>query len=126
MFSKFGIYDGTEFLYTESEWDFVSFIKLIWRYGYGPVKLQAFIDDHLRKFSRIYTLQENRQCYKTLKELLQAMSPVLDEGMTETTHAGFTKSGFSEILVDELVAATLSANYGQNTSVHEFVGTFMY
>jgi hypothetical protein len=44
------------------------------------------------------------------------------DDMHVPTKDGFRENGFSERIVDELVLATLRANYGQSTTVHKFVG----
>jgi len=55
-------------------------------------------------------------------DLLNAMSPQFVDDMHISTYDGFRENGFSERIIDELVTATLTANYGQSTSVHLFVG----
>jgi hypothetical protein len=50
------------------------------------------------------------------------MSPQFVEYMHVSTKDGFKEHGFSEKIIDELVSATLTVNYGQSTSVHKFVG----
>nr|CAD7396947.1 unnamed protein product [Timema cristinae] len=49
---RYGIYDGEEFVFTESQWEIMNYIKLVWRYGLGPLKLQNYIDDILTRFER--------------------------------------------------------------------------
>ena len=75
-------------------------------------------------FFRIYSLQDNGKTFLSLTELLNAMSPDFVEDLQETVKDGFTENGFSERLIDELVSATLTVNYGQSTKVHEFVGKY--
>jgi hypothetical protein len=50
------------------------------------------------------------------------MSHQFVDDMHVTTKDGFRENGFSERIIDELVFATLTANYGQSTTVHKFVG----
>nr|CAD7411179.1 unnamed protein product [Timema poppensis] len=120
---RYGIYDGEEFVFTESQWEIMNYIKLVWRYGLGPLKLQNYIDDILTRFERIYKLQKEGVAYNTVQELIGAMSPQFVEEMKTTTLLGLTEKGFSDRIIDELVTTTLTANYGQNASVHEFVGS---
>ena len=51
-YSKFGLYNGRDFVFTESDWEVITFAKLVWRYGYGAVKLQNYIGDMLDKFEK--------------------------------------------------------------------------
>jgi hypothetical protein len=50
------------------------------------------------------------------------MCPQFVDDMHVSTKDGFRENGFSERIVDELVLATLRANYGQSATVHKFVG----
>lgn len=53
---------------------------------------------------------------------MNAMSPQFEDDMHMSTRDGFKEYGFTEKIIDELVSATLTVNYGQSTSVHKFVG----
>ena len=53
---------------------------------------------------------------------MNAMSPQFEDDMHISARDGFKERGFSEKIIDELVSATLTVNYGQSTSVHNFVG----
>ncbi|KAJ9598876.1 hypothetical protein L9F63_026586, partial [Diploptera punctata] len=121
--SRFGLYDGKDFILTESKWELITLIKLAWRYGFGPLKLQNYIDDLLNKFERIYLLQDNGKTFLSVTDLLNAMSPDFVQELHVTAKDGFIGNGFSERIIDELITATLTANYGQSTIVHEFVGS---
>ncbi|KAJ9581485.1 hypothetical protein L9F63_023332, partial [Diploptera punctata] len=113
--SRFGLYDGKDFILTESKWELITLIKLAWRYGFGPLKLQNYIDDLLNKFERIYFLQDNGKTFLSVTDLLNAMSPDFVQELHVTAKDGFIGNGFSERIIDELITATLTANYGQST-----------
>ena len=70
----------------------------------------------------IYTLQANGKSFSSVLDLMNAMSPQFEDDMHISTRYGFKEHGFSEKIIDELVSATLTVNYGQSTSVHKFVG----
>ncbi|KAJ4439648.1 hypothetical protein ANN_07776, partial [Periplaneta americana] len=122
-YSRFGLYDGRDFLFTESNWEIINLAKLIWRYGYGPLELDNYINNMLNKFELIYTLQANHKSFATVLELLTAMNPQFVNAMNTSAYSGFQEKGFSQRIIDELITATLTANYGQSTTVHEFVGS---
>lgn len=70
----------------------------------------------------IYTLQANGKSFSSVLDLINAMSPQFVDYMHISTRDGFKENGFSEKIIDELVSATLTVNYGQSTNVHKFVG----
>jgi prenylcysteine oxidase/farnesylcysteine lyase len=51
-YSKLGLYNGREFVFTESDWEVITFAKLVWRYGYDAIKLHNYIGDMLDKFEK--------------------------------------------------------------------------
>jgi prenylcysteine oxidase/farnesylcysteine lyase len=53
---------------------------------------------------------------------MNAMNPQFVDHMHISARDGFKENGFSEKIIDELVSASLTVNYGQSTSVHKFVG----
>ncbi|PSN33871.1 Prenylcysteine oxidase, partial [Blattella germanica] len=121
--TRFGLYNGKEFVFTESSWGLLTLVKLAWRYGFQPLKLQNNIEDMLKNFERIYSLQDKGVTFTSVRDMLDAMNPNFIEDMVSTTKEGFLEEGFSEKLIDELISATLTANYGQSTNVHKFVGS---
>lgn len=121
--SKFGLYNGREFVFTESNWKMITLARLLWQYGYHAVKLHNYVGDMLDKFENIYTLQANGKSFSSVLDLMNAMSPQFGDDMHISARDGFKEHGFSEKIIDELVSATLTVNYGQSTSVHKFVGS---
>ncbi|XP_066996508.2 prenylcysteine oxidase 1 [Anabrus simplex] len=122
--SLFALFDGKKVVFSEdSNWYLLNVLKLIKRYHLGPFYLNRYIDDMLSKFDRIYALQDDGKHYSTVTELLNDMSPDFVEGLQETAGSGFKRSGFGDLLVDELILATLAVNYGQTLDVHKFVGS---
>lgn len=51
-YSRFGLYNGHEFVFTESDWEMLTYANLAWRYGYSIIKLQRYIGEMLKKFER--------------------------------------------------------------------------
>ena len=49
---KFGFYDGSEFVYSQGNWDILNTISLLWRYGISLMKLDGLIGEMLNKFER--------------------------------------------------------------------------
>ncbi len=50
------------------------------------------------------------------------MNPQFEGDLRIKTGSGFKKLGFSDLLIDEIVAATIRVNYGQDLMVQKFVG----
>ncbi|XP_012662837.1 prenylcysteine oxidase 1 [Otolemur garnettii] len=50
-----GVYDGETLVFEESNWFIINMIKLIWRYGFQPLRMHMWVEDLLGKFMRIKT-----------------------------------------------------------------------
>lgn len=50
------------------------------------------------------------------------MDPSFVDYLNISVREAYLKQGFSDLLITELVQASLRVNYGQNINVHEFVG----
>lgn len=71
----------------------------------------------------VYKLQSNGVSFDTINDLLFAMDPKFADYLNVTVNDAFLiNDDFSKSLINELVLGSLRVNYGQNTSVHEFVG----
>lgn len=55
----FSVYDGSQFVFTESSWSAVTMLRMLWRYGLAPYWFKAVPRDMFQKFLQIYTLQAN-------------------------------------------------------------------
>ena len=52
-----GIWNGEKFVFTESKWQAITFIKMIYRYGFEPIKLNRYFGD-LKYFQSLKTIPE--------------------------------------------------------------------
>lgn len=96
---------------------------MVWRYGLTLLRMDLGVSSLLKKFKRIYTLQENGESYATVGDLLRGM----DQG-GESVHdlikvsaeEYFTGLGWSKKVIDELITGGMRINYGQSTTVNAF------
>lgn len=61
-----------------------------------------------------------------MEGLLAAMSPKFPSMLGYSIAEEFSKQGFSQNFVNELVQGGLLSNYGQSTDVHAFVGKYRF
>lgn len=48
----FGLYNGKEYVFKESEWHIVTVLKMVWRYGTDVYRLKSLISGMIDKLSR--------------------------------------------------------------------------
>ncbi|XP_015586436.1 prenylcysteine oxidase [Cephus cinctus] len=119
---RYGVWNGKEFVFKESKWEIITFIKLFYRYGFQPFALYSYINKLLQDFETIYELQNNGATFINTTSLMGAMNEQFPKMMDITTKNHLLNLGYSSKLIDELVTATLIVNYGQDTNVQSFVG----
>eukprot|EP00434_Breviolum_minutum_P039441 symbB.v1.2.035027.t1/scaffold4633.1/size37115/2 len=97
-------------------------LQLLWRYGRSPLKLDNWVGQFLRKFERIYGLQEASKAFTSPQKLLQACDAAFPPMLYETLQKRLERDGFSGNIVHELVEGMVRINYGQGLDVGSFVG----
>ncbi|XP_003484501.1 prenylcysteine oxidase isoform X1 [Bombus impatiens] len=119
---KTSIWNGNEIIFEESNWEILSFIKLIYRYGVQPFSLNRYVTSIINNFEKIYHLQDNGEVFTNISSLLLSMNPEFPKLLEKSIKSEILNLGYSEKLINELVKTTLVVNYGQDTNVHSFVG----
>ncbi|XP_007567285.1 prenylcysteine oxidase 1 [Poecilia formosa] len=121
--SKMAIFDGKELVFEESDWFIVNFIRMIWRYGLGFVRMQMWVESILDKFMRIYQYQQYGYSFSTVEKLLHAMGG--DSFLTlmnQTLEEAMMGDGFSQAFINDIIAPITRVNYGQSVRINGFVG----
>ncbi|XP_011643210.1 prenylcysteine oxidase 1-like [Pogonomyrmex barbatus] len=119
---KYGIWNGDEFVFTESNWSIISLLKLFYRYGFQPYKLKRHVENMIEDFVKIYDLQDAGQSFANVTDLLSAMNKDFPNLLQISIRDKLLHMGFTENLINELEQATIITNYGQEVDVHSFVG----
>lgn len=58
-----------------------------------------------------------------MTSLLSALDPDFAESLTSDTRKKFLQEGIPELVIDEIIMATIRVNYGQNLKAHKMVGS---
>ena len=87
------------------------------RYGLNLVKIKLLVSDLLSRFDTIYDIQKRGVAFRTVPELLQAMSG--DHVFTTMTQANAAKYlseevGLSDVILEQFVSGAMRMNYNQN------------
>ncbi|XP_005285278.1 prenylcysteine oxidase 1 isoform X1 [Chrysemys picta bellii] len=118
-----GIYNGDEFVFEESSWYIINILKLLWHYGFNPLRMNMWVEDILDKFMRIYRYQSHDYSFSSTEGLLHALGgndfiQMLNRTIDETMQ----KAGFSQKFIYEVVTPIMRINYGQGANINGFVG----
>ncbi|XP_042696195.1 prenylcysteine oxidase 1 isoform X2 [Chrysemys picta bellii] len=119
-----GIYNGDEFVFEESSWYIINILKLLWHYGFNPLRMNMWVEDILDKFMRIYRYQSHDYSFSSTEGLLHALGgndfiQMLNRTIDETMQ----KAGFSQKFIYEVVTPIMRINYGQGANINGFVGS---
>mmetsp|Transcript_42747 Transcript_42747/g.69311 ORF Transcript_42747/g.69311 Transcript_42747/m.69311 type:complete len:398 (-) Transcript_42747:308-1501(-) len=113
---RFGIWNGKDFVFEESKFDWISKLKAIWRWGLSPLRLKKIVGATVQQFEQVYQGKD----FHSLDEFLEML------GLTEHIHVPLNEwletRGVGKRFVEELVAGILRWNYNSNTSIQAFAG----
>ncbi|XP_067899050.1 prenylcysteine oxidase-like isoform X2 [Heterodontus francisci] len=120
---KLAIFNGEQFVFEETDWYLQDLFKMWWRYGFGLLRLQMWVEEILEKFMRIYKYQAHGYAFSTVEEMLQSLGGdrfinMTRRSVTETLQ----ELGVSQRFIDEIVTAVMRVNYGQSATIPAFVG----
>uniref|UniRef100_UPI00358FF787 prenylcysteine oxidase-like n=1 Tax=Myxine glutinosa TaxID=7769 RepID=UPI00358FF787 len=138
---KFAIFDGTDFVFVESDWYIINILRILWRYGFSYLRMQLWVEDVVDRFmsshglwtsgrhakygneqciykcqSRGYSFSSNEKLLFAIgqEDFLKLLKQPLDEVLLQ--------QGVSRHFIDEVVAPVIRTNYGQGTNISAFVG----
>ncbi|XP_036118911.1 prenylcysteine oxidase 1 [Molossus molossus] len=118
-----GVSNGKTLVFEESSWFIINIIKLIWQYGFQPLRMHMWVEDVLDKFMRIYRYQSHDYAFSSVENLLHSLGGDDFLGMlNRTILETLQKAGFSEKFLDEMIVPINRLNYGQGTGINSFVG----
>uniref|UniRef100_UPI00398EA3A6 prenylcysteine oxidase-like n=1 Tax=Pristiophorus japonicus TaxID=55135 RepID=UPI00398EA3A6 len=120
---KVAIFNGEQFVFEETDWYLQDLFKMWWRYGFGLLRLQMWVEEILEKFMRIYKYQAHGYAFSTVEEMLQSLGGERFINMTRRSVAETLQElGVSQRFIDEIVTAVMRTNYGQSATIPAFVG----
>ncbi|KAG0375231.1 hypothetical protein BGX24_009390, partial [Mortierella sp. AD032] len=103
------IWDGDEFVFTESSWKILSILKGLARWGYAPIKLQRLLKSTLDGLLRFYTSPES---YTSMLEFATAHD--LHKEASVLTDQYLESNGISRAYSQEVIEVATRVNYGSN------------
>ncbi|OUC39748.1 prenylcysteine oxidase [Trichinella nativa] len=120
--NPFGIFNGSQLIFTGSNSNLVTLSRLLLRYKLDSIRLKFLLGQCLERFLKIYAMQKSNYCYTTVRKLVSALDADLAENLNCSLRFALTKCGIENAIIDELVQAAMLCNYGQSVDIHSFVG----
>ncbi len=75
---------------------------------------------------RIYDHQTEGKAFTSPQKLLESLSPEMKDLLGLSLEEHLQAQGFSDTFMEQLVLGALRMNYGQDNSIHAFVGEALY
>ncbi|KAL8932772.1 MAG: hypothetical protein Q9211_006131, partial [Gyalolechia sp. 1 TL-2023] len=107
-----GVWDGEEFAFTQSDAsnEYWNIAKLLWKYGYSPVRTQSLMKKTVGAFLKMY-----RPPYFPFTSISETASELGLLRATAVTGQEFLEaSGVSKHFAHDIIQASTRVNYAQN------------
>jgi len=114
-----GLWDGSSFVIQESEWRPLTLVKILYRYGLAPFRVDNLASQVKDSWIEVYGRLENTS-YATSKELLDSLgvSHLVQQSLLQALKEGQVVEEY----IHELVTAIERVNYGQSPVMNAFAG----
>ena len=111
---ELGVWNGEEFVFVmEGEGGWWDIAKMIWRYGYAPIKTNALMKKTVAKFLRMY--EEPVFPWKSLNEVVAEVGLLGEMGVTGEQL--LKQEGVSDKFASEIVQSSTRVNYASNLAI---------
>ncbi|RIB08319.1 Prenylcysteine lyase-domain-containing protein [Gigaspora rosea] len=119
--AKVGIWDGNQFVFEQSSSSYWDISKLIWKYGWAPIKVQRLVKFIISKYLKTYEFKEPFTSVNLEAERLQ-----LDLERKFTAQYYFSElKNINQLYLQHLVEPMSRVNYGQNLGEIHALGAFI-
>lgn len=113
-----GIWDGEQIVVSMGN-SWLDTLKLLWRYGLSPKRVQSLVDNMIKSLLIVYDQETPR--WDNITSLSDALG--FASAIQSTTEDYLTAHGVSELFAQELVDAATRVNYAQNVNdIHALEG----
>lgn len=133
--AKLGVWNGERLVYTESNWKWWNYAKMLWSYGYSPIKVGSAGPCNVHSL----TTQTSKIVTKVVDTFLQIYDPArgpwqsiesmgTDLGLSDLTNQTAEEylikgQGLNARFIHDFVDGATRVNYGQNVdSIHALEG----
>ncbi|KAF2835791.1 prenylcysteine lyase [Patellaria atrata CBS 101060] len=113
-----GIWNGERFVLTAKDemgwWDLA---KLLWKYGYAPIKTRNLMKNTVERFLKLY---DEKFPWASLSDVVEELGLLAETAVTGKQY--LKNNGISDLFANEVVQASTRVNYAQNIGlVHGLV-----
>ncbi|RHZ82779.1 hypothetical protein Glove_103g276 [Diversispora epigaea] len=119
--AKTAVWDGTQFVFEETSNTFWDIVKLFWKYGWTPIKIQRIIKAIIDRFLKGYDLTEP---FYNIDSELERLHLVLEKQYTGQYYFSELKN-INQLYLQHLVEPMTRVNYAQNLGEIHAMGTFI-
>ncbi|CAG8509062.1 3443_t:CDS:2 [Racocetra fulgida] len=118
---KAGIWDGDQFVFEQSSSSYWDISKLIWKYGWAPIKVQRLVSATISKFLKTYEFKEP---FKSVDSEAERLHLDLERKFTAQYYFSELKN-INQLYLQHMVEPMSRVNYGQNLGEIHAMGAFI-
>ncbi|KAI9691326.1 MAG: hypothetical protein M1820_009747 [Bogoriella megaspora] len=118
---ELGVWNGQEFVVTMGGGKWWDLGKILWRYGYAPIKTKNLMKEMVGKFTKMYDAPYFP--WGSLSDVVEKLGLNRMTGMTGEQY--LQQNGVGELFAREIIQASTRVNYAQNLPLIHGVETMV-
>lgn len=120
--TKFGLWNGSKFVFMESDYGVLTLCNIIWRYGYDFFAMRKSVLHAVKQFDKIYPAQENGMIFDTPAALWSYIGLLHPAQQTFSDHMRRVLNAPDSPLLHELLHSVNKVNYNQGNDINALAG----
>ena len=120
--TKFGLWNGSKFVFMESDYDMLTLCNMIWRYGYDLISMRNSVLHAVKQFDKIYPAQDKGMIFDTPAALWSYIGLLHPAQQTFSDHMRRVLNAPDALLLHELMHSVNKVNYNQGNDINALAG----
>ena len=120
--SKFGLWNGSKFVFTESDYGVLTLFNMVYRYGFDLVSMRHAVLHAVKQFDKIYTAQDQGMVFDTPAALWSHIGLLQPAQQTFADYMKRVLKAPDSLLLHELLHSVNKVNYNQGNDINALAG----
>ncbi|KAG9301487.1 hypothetical protein G9A89_008339 [Geosiphon pyriformis] len=119
--ARVGIWDGEQLVFEESSYSYWDMVKILWKYGWAPLKVRNMVKATITKFMKIYQFEDPFTCIESAVDQLDLRT----EHEKSAEYYFIEMKSLYPLYLQHFVEPATRVNYASNLNQIHAMGGFI-